>query len=64
MKGIQYISDENNQRKAVIIDLKTLIQKPNQVEDALDALVAESRKEEPRLDWEKVKKVLRKEGKI
>lgn len=64
MKGIQFISDENNHRKAVVIDLKTLEQNPNKVEDILDTLVAEARKEEPKLEWEKVKSDLKKAGKI
>ena len=58
MKGIQYIIDEANQKKAVVIELTTLERYPQQVEDLLDVLVAESRKNEPKLNWETVKQGL------
>jgi hypothetical protein len=58
MKGIHYITDESNQKKAVVIELSTLQRNPQQVEDLLDVLLAESRKNEPKLDWEEVKQKL------
>jgi len=58
MKGISYLTDESNKKKAVVIELTTLQQNPKQVEDLLDILVAESRKDEPKLDWADVKQIL------
>ena len=55
MKGINYITDEANRKKAVVIDLAILERHPRQVEDLLDVLVAKSRKNEPKLSWETVK---------
>lgn len=58
MKGVSYITDGLNRKKAVVIDLATLERYPGRVEDLLDVLVAESRKDEPKLDWEAVKQGL------
>ena len=55
MEGIQYIVDEQGQRKAVVIDLDTM---GDVWEDIHDVLVVESRKHEPRTKWEQVKKRL------
>lgn len=55
MEGIQYIVDEQGERKAVVIDLNTL---GDLWEDIHDALVVQSRKDEPRTQWEQVKKRL------
>ena len=58
MKGISYLTDESSNKKAVVIELSVLQNKPQQVEDLLDVLVAESRKNEPKLDWADVKRNL------
>jgi hypothetical protein len=60
MKGVSFVMDDKNRRKAVIIDLKTLEQYQEDVEDLLDVVVAESRKDEPKRDWNEVKKSLKK----
>lgn len=64
MKGVNFITDDKNRRTAVIIDLKTIEQHQEEVEDLLDVIVAESRKEEPKRSWDDVKKSLRKKGKL
>jgi hypothetical protein len=64
MKGISYITDEQNRKKAVVIEISTLEKHPAEVEDLLDVLVAESRQTEPKLNWEEVKEGLRKQGKL
>jgi hypothetical protein len=58
MKGISYLTDESSNKKAIVIELSVLQNKPEQVEDILDILVAESRKNEPKLDWSDVKRNL------
>jgi hypothetical protein len=64
MKGVSFITDEKNRRKAVIIDLKTISERQNELEDLLDVIVAASRKDEPKKSWEEVKASLKKKGKL
>jgi len=64
MKGVNFITDENNRKTAVIIKLKTIEQHQEEIEDLLDVIVAESRKDEPKRSWEDVKKSLKKKGKL
>jgi quinol monooxygenase YgiN len=64
MKGVNFITDEKNRRTAVIIELKTIEQHQEEVEDLLDVIIAESRKDEPKRSWEEVKKSLKKKGKL
>ena len=58
IKGISYITDQKNRRRAVVIDIKTIEEHPEEVEDLLDIIVAESRKNEPKKSWDEVKKNL------
>ena len=64
MKGVSYITDEKSRRKAVVIELKTLEKYDEQIEDLSGAIIAESRKDEPSVSWEDVKKRLKKKGKL
>ena len=64
MKGIRYITDQNNQRTAVVIDIQVLEKNRGRIEDFLDILVAEARKNEPKMAWEEAKQHLIKSGKI
>ena len=57
MKGINYITDEKGNKTAVIINLKNY---QEEVEDFLDGLEAQSRLNEPSVDFEKsVNKILK-----
>lgn len=49
MKGIHYLVDEAGERTAVVIDWKTY---GEELEDFLDGLEAESRRDEPTDDFE------------
>lgn len=64
MKGVSYITNNKNQKTAVVIDLKTLKKYEEQLEDLFDVVIAESRAEEPSISWETVKKNLKKKGKL
>jgi hypothetical protein len=64
MKGVNFVTDNNNRRTAVIIDLKTIEKHSEDVEDFLDGIIAESRKDEPKRSWEDVKKSLKNKGKL
>lgn len=52
MRGIDYVIDENGNRKSVIIDLKAW---GKLWEDFYDVMVAESRMNEPTIPWEDLK---------
>lgn len=64
MKGVSFITDENDRKKSVVIDLKTIEKYDEQIEDLFDIIIAESRKDEPSSPWEEVKKRLKKKGKL
>lgn len=50
MKGVNYITDEQGKKTAVIISLKNY---KEEIEDFLDGLEAQSRVGEPSVDFEK-----------
>lgn len=64
MKGVNYITDEKDRRKAVVIDLKTIEQNEESIHELIDILSAESRKNDKLIDWETAKKQLKKSGKL
>ncbi len=64
MKGVNYITDDNNKKIAVQIDLKLLEKYDTEMEDLIAGLIAESRKEEKRKPLEEVIKGLQKKGKL
>ena len=59
MKGVSFVTDDKNRRTAVIIELKTITEHGEDVEDLLDGIIAESRKDEPKRSWDDVKKSLK-----
>ena len=61
MQGIKYVTNEDGERVAVMIDLK----KHGELwEDFYDGLTAKRRKNEPRESLAEVKKLLKKNGKL
>jgi hypothetical protein len=64
MKGISYITDENNHKKAVVIDLKTIEKNEEEIHEFIDVLVAESRVNDELISWDEAKKQLKKKGKL
>jgi hypothetical protein len=64
MKGVSYITDGQNRKTAVVIELKTLTKYEEQLEDLLDVIIAESRVNEESIPFEKVLKSLKRKGKI
>lgn len=64
MKGVSYITDNKNRKKAVVIQLKTLQKYDEQIADLIDVIIAESRADEPTVSWENLKKRLKKKGKL
>jgi hypothetical protein len=43
MKGVSYITDDKNRKKAVVIEMKTLTNYDEQIVDLLDIIIAEAR---------------------
>lgn len=64
MKGISYITDGNNHKKSVVIDLKDIEKNEEEIHEFIDVLVAESRKNDELINWEDAKKQLKKKGKL
>ena len=60
MKGVCYLTDNKNRKKAVVIDLKTLEKDEESIHEFIDVLVAESRKNDKLIDWEDAKRKLKK----
>jgi hypothetical protein len=52
MKGIQFVVDDTGKKNAVLIDLSEW---GELWEDIYDVLLAQSRKDEPTVDWEDLK---------
>jgi uncharacterized protein YehS (DUF1456 family) len=64
MKGVSYITDDQNHKKAVVIEMSTLEKYSQDLEDLLDGLIAESRKEDEKVPLENVIEHLKKAGKL
>ena len=64
MKGVSYLTDKKNKKKAVVIDLKALERFDEQIEDLFDVIISEARRDEPSIPWEKVKERLKKKDKL
>jgi hypothetical protein len=64
MKGVNYITDSNNKKIAVQIDLKLLEQKEDVMQDFIDGIIAESRINEKRIPLTEVVNQLKLKGKL
>ena len=60
MKGVSYLTDNKNRKKAIVIDLKTLEKDEESIHEFIDVLVAESRKNDELIDWDDAKRQLKK----
>jgi len=64
MKGVKYVTDEHNNKVAVQIEMKVLEKYDDEMEDLLDGILAESKKDEERIPLSKVISNLKKKGKL
>lgn len=64
MKGVSYVTDQQNKKIAVQIDLKLLEKYDEQIEDLIDGIIAESRSGERRVPLSKVIRDLKQSGKL
>jgi hypothetical protein len=63
MKGIRIIHDETKKKRYVQIDLDLIDTKRDEIDDYLDLLLIEARKDEPVIPFEEVEKRLGRGGK-
>lgn len=64
MKGVNFITNEKNEKIAVQIELKAIEKHQEAIEDLLDGIVAEARKGEKKTPLSKVINELKKAGKV
>ena len=64
MKGVSIIHDVTRKKRYVQIDVDVLDKDREAVEDLLDVIIAENRKSDVMIPWEKAKADLRKSGKL
>jgi len=64
MKGVSYVTDSSNKKVAVQIDLKLLEKYDDVMEDLIDGIIAESRREEEKKPLAEVIKGLKRKGKL
>ena len=54
MKGVSYLTDDQNNKKAVVIEMSTLERYNQDLEDLLGGLIAESRNNDEKIPLKKV----------
>jgi len=64
MKGVSFVTNNKNEKIAVQIDLKLIEKHQEAIEDLLDGIIAESRKNEVKVPLSKVISNLKKSGKL
>ena len=64
MKGISFITDRQNKKKAVVIDYNLFKHHSEELEDMLDVIIAEARQDEKSIPFKKVIADLKKKGKL
>jgi len=64
MKGVSFVTNAKNEKIAVQIDLKQLQRHQHEIEDILDVIIAESRKDDEDVSWEDAKRELKKAHKL
>lgn len=64
MKGVSFVTNDKNEKIAVQIDLKSIEKHQEAIEDLLDGIIAESRKNEKKVPLSKVISNLKKSGKL
>ena len=64
VKGVRVLFDEVNQKRVIQIDVEELDLADELLEDLVDTVLAEQAKDDEKYDWEDVKRMLKKEGKL
>jgi len=64
MKGVTILKDDKLNKRYVQIDLDELERHQDELEDVLDVIIAENRKDDDEVSWDDLKNQLKEEGKI
>jgi hypothetical protein len=64
MKGVVIKEDKAKKRRYMQIDLKAVKDDREWIQDLVDVLIAESRKDEKRVPWTTIKERLKSEGRL
>ena len=64
MKGVSFVTNDKNEKIAVQIDIKSIEKHQESLEDLLDGILAEARKDEEKISLDTVIKKLKKNGKL
>lgn len=64
MKGVSFIEDKAKKRRYMRIDLKAVKDEREWIQDLVDVLIAESRRDQKRYTLEQVMTELKREGKL
>ena len=64
MKGVSFVTNDKNEKIAVQIDMKVLERHQEEIEDILDVIIAENRKDDEDVSWEAAKRELKKSQKL
>ena len=63
MKGVRVLQDEASKKRFVQIEMDLIAHRREEVDEMLDLIVAESRKDDEMVPWEKAKAMLKIGGK-
>ena len=64
MKGVTFIKDETHNKRFVQIEIDHLEAHQDDIEDLLDIIISETRKDDDEISWEELKKQLRAADKL
>lgn len=55
MKGVEILYDDKGNKRYVQLDVKTIVNEPEAVEELLDVIICEARKNEPSISLAELK---------
>ena len=64
MKGVTIIEDKAKKRRYMQIDMKAVKDERDWLQDLLDVLISESRRDEERVPWTAIKERMKREGRL
>ncbi|MBV6405952.1 MAG: hypothetical protein IT228_08735 [Flavobacteriales bacterium] len=64
MKGVTFIEDKAKKRRYMQIDMKAVKDDREWIQDLVDVLIAESRRDQKRIPWSVIKEELKREGRL
>lgn len=64
MKGVTVLYDESNKRRLIQLDLDEVAKDEEALEDLLDIIIAESRKDDDKMSLEELTELLKKDKKL